>query len=84
MKPEIKKGFLILMLMAGLVSIVWTGVSFAEIRLAVAPFEMEPIEEKTIIPCRYCGNNPTGNRTHRGGTGSTLNPLVVGPSFGKS
>jgi hypothetical protein len=56
MKPEIKKGFLILMLMAGLISIVWTGVSLAEIRLAVAPFEMEPIEEKTIIPCRYCGN----------------------------
>ena len=50
MKPEIKKGFLILVLVAGLVSMVWTEVSFAEIRLAVAPFEMEPIEGKDDYP----------------------------------
>jgi hypothetical protein len=56
MRPEIKKGFLILVLVTGLVSMVWTGVSFGGVRTGVVPFEVEYGQGNEIVRCRSCGN----------------------------
>lgn len=56
MKKEIKKRFLLLMVVAGFFSMVWTGESLAGVRLAIAPFEVEQAQGKEIVRCRSCGN----------------------------
>jgi hypothetical protein len=56
MIKEIKRGFLILMLVAGMVALAWKGISFGEVRTAVVPFEVEYGQEKEIVRCLSCGN----------------------------
>jgi hypothetical protein len=56
MKQKIKKVSLLLIFVIGFSPLVWVNVSLAEVRLAVAPFELEQGYGKTIIRCRSCGN----------------------------
>ena len=66
-----------LLLGAGMVfflsQLIWTEVSWGEIRMAVAPFQLEYSQEKEIIRCVFCGNlmpggliegNPSDPLTH--------------------
>ena len=56
MKQKIKEVSLLLMSAIGLSFIIWVNISLAEVRLAVAPFELEHGYGKEIIRCRSCGN----------------------------
>ncbi|MBI4764023.1 MAG: hypothetical protein HY787_05385 [Deltaproteobacteria bacterium] len=52
----IKRGFIVLMLVTGMVVLARPGISFGEIRIAVVPFEVEYGQGKEIVRCRSCGN----------------------------
>jgi hypothetical protein len=56
MIKEIKRIFLVLMLVSGLVVMTWTGVSFGGVRTAVVSFEVEHGQGEEIVRCRACGN----------------------------
>lgn len=75
MKQKIKKVPLLLMLAIGLSFLVWVNISLAEMRLAVAPFELEQDYGKEIIRCRSCGNI-MGSGPIEGDAVSTLTHLL--------
>jgi len=56
MKNKLKTGFLFLGIMIALSLLAQVGLSYGEVRLAVAPFQVEPGQEKEIVRCRACGN----------------------------
>ena len=56
MMRGLEKGFLILMLVAGMMGMAWTEVSFGGVRAAVVPFEVEYGQGKEIARCLACGN----------------------------
>ncbi|MGA3085373.1 MAG: hypothetical protein ABSE95_11335 [Thermodesulfobacteriota bacterium] len=56
MKQKIIKVSLLLMLVIGVSFLIRVNFSLAEVRLAVAPFEVEYGYGKEVIRCRSCGN----------------------------
>ncbi len=71
------------MLLAGLVSMVWTGVSFGEVRTGgCSLLKWNDSQGKEIIRCRSCGNI-IGSGPVAGDPIPILDPFVVGPSSEK-
>jgi hypothetical protein len=51
------------------------NLSYGDVRLAVAPFQMEPGQGKEIVRCRYCGNIMPGG-TIQGDPSSVLTHVL--------
>lgn len=57
MKNKRKAGFLVLGIVVALsLLLAQAGLSYGEVRVAVAPFQLDPGQEKEIVRCRSCGN----------------------------